>query len=68
MTITEILKRYPAMLVAQRAGRYVPWPGPSCINQYLEPESIFGSNEPPPHHVRKACINAERAASRAQHR
>ena len=68
MTIAEILKRYPAMLVAQRAGRYVPWPGEACINEQLDPESVFGDDEPPPHHVRQACIAAERTASQEQHR
>ena len=67
MTINEIFERYPAMLVAQQSGRYVPWPGPSCANQDLDPESIFGSDEPPPQHILQACIAAERTASQAQH-
>ena len=70
MTVQQILRRYPAMLVSQRAGRYVPWPGEACINEDLSPESIFGSDEPPSYHIRQACIGAERAAtaSQAQHR
>ena len=67
MTIEQILKRYPAFLVAQQRGRYVPWPGEACINEQLDPESIFGSDEPPPQRIRQACIAAERAASQAQH-
>ena len=66
MTVNQILRCYPAMLVAQQAGRYVPWPGPSCANQDLDPESVFGSDEPPPYHVRQACINAEQAATASQ--
>ena len=66
MTTEQILKRYPAFLVAQRAGRFVPWPGPSCINEQLDPESVFG-NDKPPQHILQACIAAERsAASQAQ--
>ena len=67
MTTEQILSRYPAFLVAERKGRYVPWPGQFCVNEHLPPESIFGDEEPPPAHILQACINAERlAASQAQ--
>lgn len=62
MTTEQILNRYPAFLVAQQRGRYVPWPGPSCVNKDLDPESIFGDEDPPPPHIRQACIEAERSA------
>ena len=63
MTTAQILNRYPAFLVTQKDGVHTPWPGPACVNQQLQPVSIWGGFTDIPQPVLDRCLAAEMAAA-----
>ena len=63
MNLEQVLTRYPAFLMCQREGRATPWPGAACVNQHLQPFSVWGGWTDIPQHLLDLCLSAETAAA-----
>ena len=63
MLAWQAKERYPAFLLCLKNGIYTPWPGPSCVNQSLQPVSAWSDAGCPPQPILNRCVAAEMAAA-----